>query len=307
MDISRRATLHQLRIFDTVARHQSVAAAAKALHLTPPAVSIQVKQLAETAGEPLLEQVGKRLYLTEAGRLLAAACREVLDRLETLAQDLAALHGLHKGRLRIAIITTAKYFLPRLLGEFSARHPGIELALVVGNRETILERLHRNEDDLYILGRPPRASSVSAVPFAANPLVAVAYPDHPLAGARQIAPAQLAEEPFIAREPGSGTRLACEEFFRHQRIEPRIRMELGSNEAIKQTVAGRLGISILSRSTVRTELETGELILLDVQGLPIERQWYIVRLKDKYLSPAADAFHGFLLAHQQEAPLRVAG
>ena len=152
MDISRRATLHQLRIFDTVARHQSVAAAARELHLTPPAVSIQVKQLAAAVGEPLLEQVGKRLFLTEAGRLLAAACRDILDRLELLDQDLAALRGLHKGRLRIGIITTAKYLLPRLLGEFSTRHPEIELALVVGNRESILARLQDNEDDLYVLG-----------------------------------------------------------------------------------------------------------------------------------------------------------
>ncbi len=301
MDIARRATLHQLRIFDAVARCGSVAQAAKALHLTPPAVSIQVKQLAEAVGAPLLEQVGKRLYLTEAGRLVAAACREVLDRLEGLSQDVAALQGLQKGRLGIAILTTAKYLVPRLLGAFSERHPHIELALVVGNRETLLERMGRNEDDLYILGQPPRGAGVVALPFAPNHLVAIAYPGHPLARARGIPPAQFGEEPFIAREEGSGTRLASEAFFRRYGVRPRIRMTLGSNEAIKQMVAGRLGVSILSQSTVLAELETGELVMLDVHGLPIERQWYIVYLEGKRLTPAAEAFCAFLLSHRKGA------
>lgn len=294
----RHATLHQLKIFDTLARHMSVARTAEALHLTPPAVSIQVKQLSEAAGHQLLERVGKQLYLTSAGEAVAAACHDVFERLERLNQELAALQGLEKGVLKLAIITTAKYFVPRLLGDFCAQHPGIEVSLFVGNRQAALERLARNEDDLYVLGQPPEQAKVAAVPFAANPLVAIAYPEHPLAGVSDIAPSRLGREPFIAREQGSGTRLACEEFFRRHRTELKIRMELGSNEAIKQTVAGRLGISILSRSALRAELASGDIVQLDVVGLPLERRWYLVHAQEKLLTPAATAFHDFLTSRR---------
>lgn len=290
----RHATLHQLKIFDALARHMSVARTAEALHLTPPAVSIQVKQLSEAVGQPLVERIGKQIHLTSAGELVADACRDLFERLERLAQDLSALQGIEKGRLKLAIITTAKYFVPRLLGDFCARHPGIEVSLFVGNRQAVLERLAHSEDDLYVLGQPPEHAKVEAVPFASNPLVAIAYPGHSLAGEHAIAPSRLGREPFIAREQGSGTRLAYEAFFRQHRTELEVRMELGSNEAIKQTVAGRLGISILSQSAVRAELASGEIVLLDVAGLPLERRWYLVHLAGKSMTPAASAFHGFL-------------
>ena len=290
----RHATLRQLKIFDTLAHHMSVARTAESLNLTPPAVSIQVRQLSDSVGHPLLEQIGKRLYLTAAGQVVAAACRDLFDRIEGLDQELAALRGLEKGNLRLSIITTAKYFVPRLLGEFCAGHPGINVAMFVGNRKSVLERLDGNQDDLYVLGQPPEATRVCAVPFAPNPLVAIAYPDHALVGESAISPSRLENEPFIAREQGSGTRLACEDFFQRHKTSLRIRMELGSNEAIKQAVAGRLGISVLSRSTVRAELTNGDIALLDVRGFPLERQWYVVHPEQKRLTPAALAFRAYL-------------
>lgn len=297
----QRATLHQLRIFNELSRELSIARTARNLHLTPPAISIQVKQLSETIGEPLLEQVGKKLFLTEAGKLVAATCRDVFDRLEQLTQELANNQGMQSGSLRIAIITTAQYFTPRLLGDFCTQHPGIDVDLSIGNREAILERMHNNEDDLYILGQPPKDVRATAVPFAPNPLVAIAYAEHPLAGETDIPPQRLGEEPFIAREKGSGTRLATEDFFHQHKTELRIRMALGSNEAVKQAVAGRLGISLLSGSTMHAELTSGELVLLDVQGLPLERQWYVVNLEQKFLTPAALAFRSFLTSYYADS------
>ncbi|WP_297527887.1 LysR family transcriptional regulator [Thiohalobacter sp.] len=289
------ATLHQLKIFNTLARHMSVAQTARAMHLTPPAVSIQVKQLAEAVGEPLLEQVGKQLYLTETGKVVAAACRDIFDRLELLSQDLAAMEGLHKGSLHLAALTTAQYFIPRLLGEFSREYPGLDVSLFVGNREAILDRLSRNEDDLYILGQPPDSTRIFAEPFAENPLVAIAYPDHPLVGRKRIRPKQLGGESFIAREQGSGTRLACESFFLEHEVPLSVRLELGSNEAVKQTVAAGLGISIISKSAVQAELASGEIAMLDVVGLPLQRQWYVVRPEKKIQTAAARAFQDFLV------------
>lgn len=292
----RRATLHQLRIFDALTQHMSITRTAEMLHLTPPAVSIQVKQLAEAAGQPLVEQIGKKLYLTEAGEAVALACRDVSARMERLVQELAAIQGLEKGTLSVSILTTAKYFVPQLLGQLSEQHPGIEVSLFVGNRKAILGRLSHNQDDLYILGQPPENLGVVTIPFAPNPLVAIAHPSHPLAGKKKIPPRRLAEEPFIAREEGSGTRLGCEAFFKRNHVAPRVRMELGSNEAIKQTVAGRLGISIIAKITVEAEVARGDLAILDVRGLPLERQWHLVYPEHKVLAPAAKAFKDFLVS-----------
>lgn len=290
----RHATFNQLRIFEALSRHLSVARTAEALHLSPPAISIQVKQLADLAGQPLTEQIGKQLYLTPAGEILADACRDIHLRLDRASQDLAQLQGVERGSLRLAILTTTKYLIPRYLGGFCERHPNLEVFLHVGNRKDLLERLSHNLDDIYVLGHPPEKPAVIAIPFVANPLVAVSHPDHPLVQTRQISPERLAEEPFIAREPGSGTRLAYEAFFQERQLTMHIRMESASNEAIKQMVAGRLGISILSEYTVRTELASGELARLDVSGLPLIRQWYFVYPQGKQLSPAARTFLDFM-------------
>ncbi|HSD84173.1 MAG TPA: LysR substrate-binding domain-containing protein [Anaerolineae bacterium] len=298
----RHATLNQLRIFDAVARNMSFARAAEELHLTSPALSIQVKQLSEAAEQPLYEQIGKKIFLTPAGEVLAAACRDLFNRLERLSQDLAALKGLEKGSLKLAILTTAKYFIPRLLGEFCARHPDIEATLFVGNREELLERLSRNLDDLYILGQPPANLPIAAEAFADNLLVMVARPDHPLALEHAIAPDRFNGASFILREPGSGIRLATEHYFSDHGVTPKIRMELGSNEAIKQAVMGGLGLTVLSLTTIEAEIARGELVTLDVQCFPLRRRWYVAYPAGKHLSPAALAFRSLLFGANTISP-----
>lgn len=293
----RQITLHQLKIFTALARHLNMTRAAETLHMTPAALSIQVKQLAEAMGTPLHEQIGKRLFLTDAGQRVDAASRDVFERLERLAADLAEEKGLERGSLRVSIITTAKYFVPRMLGDFCRAHPGIEVALEVVNRDEIITRLARNLDHLYIMGQAPGNLAVLAVPFMENPLVLVAPADHPLAAQRDIEPARLAEEPFIAREPGSGTRLAAERFFSGHGFQPRVRMTLGSNEAVKQAVAGGLGLAVLSRHTLTLDESSGAFAVLDVRGFPLHRQWYAVYPDGKKLTPVARAF----LEHMQGA------
>ncbi len=292
----RHATLHQLKIFDTVARRMSFARAAEELNLTPPALSIQVKQLADIISQPLFEQVGKKIYLTPAGVVMTTACRDILDRLECAAQELAALQGLEKGNLKIAIISTAKYFIPYLLADFCGKHAGVDTTLFVGNREALIERLAHNQDDLYILGQPPEHVNVAIEPFADNPLVVVARANHSLVSESDIAPSRLQDMPFIKREPGSGTRLAAEKFFEEHGVVLRTRMELGSNEAIKQAVSAGLGISVLSASTIRAELAKEELAVLDVRGFPLKRKWYVVYPAGKQLTPSSRAFMEHLFA-----------
>jgi len=296
----RHATLHQLRIFLAVARQGSFARAAEELHLSPPTLSLQVKQLSETVGQPLFEQLGKKIYLTAAGQTLAEACQDIEARMERLSQDLAALSGVEKGSLKLAILTTVKYTVPKLLGGFCAAHPGIDVAMLVGNREMLLQRLSSNQDDLYIMGQPPEQMDVVCEDFADNPLVLVAPPNHPLVGKKRIAPQRLINEPFIMREPGSGTRLTAERFFNSHGVQLRNRLEVGSNEAIKQTVAGGLGLAVLSATTVVSELALGELVQLDVQGFPLIRRWHVVYPRGKRLSPAAMAFKAWLFEHRPQ-------
>jgi DNA-binding transcriptional LysR family regulator len=285
-----RFSLRQLHIFEAVARHLSYTRSAEELHLTQPAVFAQVKQLEESVGVPLLERIGKKLHLTSAGQEVLVTSRETLKAIEHLEMRLADMQGLKKGKLHIAIVTTAEYLIPRLLGEFCTRYPGIEAALTVTNREMLLARLTENADDLVILGAPPEHIEVVAKPIADNPLVVVARQDHPLAGKKKISLKQVAEEPFILREPGSGTRLAVERHFADHGLKLRVRMELGSNEAIKQAIAGGLGISILSRHTLALEGKQGPLHTLDVTGFPLLRHWYVAYQTGKHLSAAAEAF-----------------
>ena len=290
-----RFSLRQLHIFEAVARHLSYTRAAEELHLTQPAVFAQVKQLEDSVGQPLLERIGKQLFLTAAGNEVLATSRETVGAIERLEMRLADMQGLKKGRLRIAIVTTAKYLIPRLLGEFCTRYPGIEAALTVTNREKLLARLADNADDLVVLGVPPEHLDVVATPIADNPLVVVARNDHPLAGKKKISLKRLGDEPFILREPGSGTRLATERHFAQHGLAPRIRMELGSNEAIKQAIAGGLGVSVLSSHTLALEGVQGPLQVLDVAGFPLLRQWYVAYPAGKHLSAIAEAFLAHLL------------
>jgi len=294
-------SLRQLRIFEAVARHSSYTRAAEELHLTQPAVFTQVRQLEDGIGQPLMERIGKQMHLTDAGREVLATCRETNDALDRLEMRLADMQGLKRGRLRVAMVTTAKYLLPRLLGEFCARYPGIEASLTVTNREKLLTRLANNEDDLSVLGVPPEGMDIVATPIADNPLIVLARRDHPLAGKKRIALKRIAEEPFILREKGSGTRLATERHFAEHGLSLRVRMELGSNEAIKQAIAGGLGISILSSHTLSLEGEHGLLQPLNVKGFPLMRQWYVAYPAGKHLSAVAEAFRDYLINHSRNA------
>jgi DNA-binding transcriptional LysR family regulator len=290
----KNTTIRQLRVFEAVARQLSYTRAAEELYLTQPAVSMQIKQLEGTVGLPLFEQVGKRIHLTEVGHELYATCREIFGNLERFEMAVADHKGLKKGRLRLAVITTAEYFAPRLLGPFCQRYPGIDVSLKVTNRESVLERLVQNQDDLYILGQPPENLDVSSESFLENPLVVVAPRSHPLAGKKRIPLERLAKEVFLVREPGSGTRMAAQRLFDEHGIPVNISMELGSNEAIKQAIAGGLGISVLSRHSLALEGEQGPLVILDVQHFPIRRHWYLVHPEGKQLSVVARAFHDYL-------------
>ena len=291
----KQATLHQLKVFEAAARHGSFTRAAEELFLTQPSVSMQVKQLSKTVGMPLFEQVGKRLYLTEAGKELLLACQEIFARLNQFEITVADLKGLKQGNLRLTVITTAKYIVPRLLGPFCQRYPGIEFSLQVTNHEGMQERLNKNLDDLYILSLPPESPDVISHPFLENPLVVLAPVGHPLAGQKNIPIERLNGEPFIMREPGSGTRKAVQKLFDEHNVRVKVRLELGSNEAIKQAIAGGLGISVLSRHVLALLGASSKITILDVQGFPIERNWYVIYPSSKQLSVVAQAFFDYLL------------
>jgi LysR family transcriptional regulator, low CO2-responsive transcriptional regulator len=295
----KNASLRQLQVFEAVARNLSFTRAAEELFLTQPTVSIQLKQLAEIVGQPLLEQVGKRIYLTDTGRELLKVCRDIFESLSRFEMLVSDMKGVKAGKLRLAVITTAKYFVPRLLGLFCQRYPGIDVSLKVTNRERVLQRMADNQDDLYVLGQPPEHMEVEFEPFLENPLVVLATRNHPLAAKKHILPQRLEEEQFLMREPGSGTRLATEQFFRERGLKLKVRMELGSNEAIKQAVAGGLGIAVLSAHTLALERSTDDLAILDVEGFPIRRLWYLAYPKDKQLSVVALAFLEFLHAESK--------
>jgi LysR family transcriptional regulator, low CO2-responsive transcriptional regulator len=288
------ATLHQLKVFEATARHGSFTRAAEELFLTQPTVSMQVKQLTKAVGLPLFEQVGKRLYLTDAGRELYATCQEIFQRLDQLEMTIADLKGMKQGKLRLAVITTTKYFMPRLLGPFCQRYPGIDVSLTVTNHERVIERLANNQDDLYVMSQLPDHLDIKSHAFLENPLVVIAPYDHPLVGEKNISLQRLVEEPFIMREPGSGTRGTFQGLLDSQKLMVKMRLELGSNEAIKQAVAGGLGLSVLSRHTLLPEAANSELAILDVEGFPISRQWYVVYLSGKQLSVVANTFLDYL-------------
>lgn len=290
----RHATLRQLKVFETVARNLSFTRAAEELHLTQPTVSMQLKQLTDIVGLPLLEQIGKRIHLTDAGLELFALCQRIFEDISRYEMLVSDMKGVKAGKLRLAVITTAKYFVPRLLGPFCERYPGIDVSLKVTNRERVLQRMAANEDDLYILGQLPEHMDVVVKPFLENPLVVLAPRNHALAGAHNISLKRLAEEPCLMREPGSGTRLATERLFEEHGLALKVRMELGSNEALKQAVAGGLGITVISAHTMALERAGDELVFLDVEGFPIRRHWYVAHPREKQPSVVALAFLDFL-------------
>lgn len=288
-------TLRQLKVFEAVARHLNYTRAAEELYLTQPAVSMQVRQLEESLGMGLFEQLGKRIHLTEAGTEVLGYARSVTQQLDELEGVLNRMKGLGGGRLRISVATTANYFIPTLLGSFSRRYPDVTVSLDVTNRETLLRQLGENTVDLVIMGQPPDEADVEAEAFMDNPLVVVAPPDHSLVSKKKIPLARLQDETFLVREPGSGTRVAMERFFTERGMKLKTGMEVGSNEAIKQSVQAGLGLGLLSQATIEQELTLKRLVVLDIEDFPIMRHWFIVHRKGKRLSAAAEAFRQFVL------------
>jgi LysR family transcriptional regulator, low CO2-responsive transcriptional regulator len=299
----RHSTLRQLEVFSAIARLGSFTRAAEELFLTQPTVSMQIKKLADAVGLPLFEQIGKKIYLTDAGRELQQTCGGIFEHFSRFEMAIADMKGLKKGTLRLAVVTTAKYFAPRLLGPFCQTHSGVDVSLKVSNRERVLERLANNQDDLYILGQPPEDIDAVAEPFLENLLVVLAPVNHPLAQAKNIPLARLADEPFLVREPGSGTRAALERLFASKGVIPKVRMELGSNEAIKQAIVGGLGISVLSRHTLSLDAPMKHIAILDVENFPIKRHWYVAYPRGKKLSVIAQAFLEYLKQAPTLTPL----
>ncbi|SER27413.1 DNA-binding transcriptional regulator, LysR family [Nitrosomonas sp. Nm51] len=288
-------TLRQLTVFETVARHLSFSRAAEELYLSQPAVSMQIKQLEENVGLHLFEQIGKQIHLTEAGNELYQYSRDILQRLSDLEVALDELKGMERGKLNIAVVTTANYFAPHLLAKFCQRYSGVTISLNVSNRESILKQLDENTIDLAIMGQPPENLDITSQSFMENPLVVIAPPNHPLCQRQNITLKRLAQETFLVREPGSGTRSAMERFFQQHDVRINKGMETDTTEAIKQAVQAGMGLGIVSLHTVELELETKRLKILDIQGFPIHRFWHVVNRKNKRLPALAQTFRDFLL------------
>jgi LysR family transcriptional regulator, low CO2-responsive transcriptional regulator len=286
----KHGTLPQLRVFEASARLGNLSRAAEELHIAQPTASVQIKKLTETVGLPLFEQVGNRIYLTDAGERLYAGCHDVFRAFSALDDALNGMRATESGHLRLAVCSTGKYFAPRMLGTFIQRYPGVEASLAIHNRKTLLGRLANNEDDLYLFASPLDREDVVTQQLLPNPLVVFARKDHPLANARRISFERLALEPFLMREPGSGTRLLATKLFEQRGLTPKIRLELSTDEAIKEAILAGLGVSIASRFTLGLEPEHSQLLCLDVDGFPLENHWYFAYPLGKQLSATARAF-----------------
>lgn len=289
-------TFRQLEVFEVVARLLSYTKASKELHLSQPAVSMQVKQLEENVGLPLFEKIGRKTYLTEAGKEMYHYCRTIAHQLEEASEVFEQLKGLKSGRLEITVATTANAFATRMLAKFNKEYEGSTVSLDVTNRERLLQQLADNEKDIAIMGRPPEDADLVTEPFADNPLVVVAAPDHPLVDMQPIPLYMLQDQTFVVREKGSGTRTAMQRFFEEHNLSITSSMEMNENEAIKQAVQAGMGLGIVSIHTIELELETKRLVILDVEDFPIMRHWYLVHRKEKRLSPITQAFKDFVLS-----------
>ena len=288
-------TFRQLKLLEAVARNSSFTRASEELHLTQPAVSIQIKQLEEEVGMPLFEHMGKKIFLTAAGREMYAFSRAIAQQLTDIRTVLDEMKGIHHGKLDIAVTSTAEYFAPYLLAAFYKQHIGITVNLNVTNREEILHQLADNIPDMAIMGTPSKGMDLVAAPFMSNPLVVIAPSDHPLAHSGRISLQRLLEESFIVREKGSGTRNAIERFLEQRDLAMNTTMEMSSNESIKHAVMAGLGLGIVSVHTLEMEFKLSRLVVLDVEGFPILKDWYIVHREGKRFSAAAQAFKEFVL------------
>lgn len=288
-------TFRQLRLLEAVARHSSFTRASEELHLTQPAVSTQIKQLEEAIGMPLFEQMGKKIFLTEAGKEVYAFSRTIAQQFHDIESVLDDMKGVKRGRLTLTVTSTGKYFAPYLLAAFLRRHPGAQVQLEVTNREEVVQQLQDNTPDMAIMGTPPHNIELQSQAFMQNPLVIIAPSDHPLAGVARVPLARLVEENFILRERGSGTRNAVERFFEDRGVKLNTSMEMSRNEAIKHAVMAGLGLGIVSLHTLEFELALNRIAILSVEGFPIMKEWYLVHRSAKRMSPIAQAFHDFVL------------
>ena len=294
-------TFRQLQVFAEVARLGSMSRAAASLHLTPPAVSMQIKEVESQVGLPLFDRQGRQVSLSTAGEYFLVHARKLLANLKEADDAMARFKRLEHGLLTIGIVSTAKYFVPHLLARFHEEHAGIDVKLrVVGNREQLVALMRAAEVDLAVMGRPPKELATRAEAFAAHPMVFVASPQHPLVGICHAPPALLQGQTMIVREQGSGTRAAMEAFLAAHRVEPHIAMEMSSNETIKQAVIAGMGLSFLSLHTIGLELRSGLLRLLDIDGTPLMRTWNVVHLQSRVLSPAAESFRYFIIEHGED-------
>lgn len=275
-----------------------MARAAASLHLTPPAVSMQIKELESQVGLPLLDRQGRQVSLSTAGEYFLVHARLLLGNLKQAENAMARLKRLDHGLLTLGLVSTAKYFVPQLLARFHREHPGIEVRLrVAGNREQLVSLMQAGEVDLSVMGRPPKEIATRSESFAAHPFVFVCSPAHPLANSGRLPVAAMQDAPFVVREQGSGTRRAMETFCAEHRLEPRITMEMSSNETIKQAVMADMGLSFLSLHTIGLEVRSGLIAVLPIEDTPLMRMWNVVRLQSRVLSPAAEAFRYFIIEH----------
>jgi DNA-binding transcriptional LysR family regulator len=295
----KNATFRQLRVFNEVARHLSFVRAAEALHLTPPAVTLQVKELEGHVGAPLFERAGRKVSLTTTGEYMLVYARRILATVKDAEDAAARLQRAETGKLTIGFVSTAKYFMMKLIADFRRLHTGVDVQLALGNREQLVGMLRNNEVDIAVMGRPPKEMQTRPEPFAAHPHVFVAAPEHPLAQRGRLSVEDLRPYDFIVREIGSGTRAAMQKFFDETYVEPRMKIQLGSNETIKQAVMAGLGLGFLSLHTIGIELEQGRIAMLEVHGAPVVRAWNLVHTQAKVLSPAAEAFRYYMLEHAE--------
>ncbi len=295
-------TFRQLKMFLALADTGSVSAAAKAMHVTQPTASMQLKELGQSLGVALYEVIGKKVYLTVHGQELAHTARQMLNTWDSFAQGVDAAQGLTRGKLRVAVVSTAKYFIPRLIGSFCQAHPAVDVSLEILNRDGVVQRLQSNLDDLYIMSQPPKHMDLNDQVFMSNPLVLIAPSDDPLTRETQLELEQLQTRRFILREKGSGTRMAVDGYFRQRRFKPQVRLELGSNEAIKESVAGGLGLGFVSSHALHGLSEEHGVSVLQVVDTPIASHWHMVHLNSKKLTPVAAAFKRHLLEASQSSP-----
>jgi DNA-binding transcriptional LysR family regulator len=298
-DPLRHASLKQLKIFAIAVEQQSFARAAEILHLSQPAVSMQMSRLAEGVGLELFEKSGRNQRVTRAGEILYPYVKQVTQTLREAGEELDALKGARHGKIKVAMVTTSRYFAPKLVARFCELNPDIEIDFTIANRQTVIEKLENNQIDLAIMGRPPSRLGVVAEAFAEHPYVIIAAPDYPLVGKRRFSAQKLAGETFLAREAGSGTRMLMEHFFAENGIEVPVLQEVPSNESIKQAVMAGMGLALISKHTIGLEYQTGNITILNVRDMPILRTWYVLHLEGKSVNPIISAFKAFML---EQAP-----